>query len=126
MAAAGSVRGADLVEERMPQHRHHGFRNGIDLFFNAFPRTKQDPALRCRDPADDGLVGVERNGGERRVDERAEARPERPAGHARDVDDVDADVGQVDQRQLALGGHLRDRARRDRRRSSLGDCRGPR
>ena len=110
----------------MAQHGQYGLRNGIDLFFNALPRAKQHPALRCRDTADDGLVGVEGNGGERGVDERAEARPERPADHARDVDDVDADLGQVDERQVPFGGHLRDRARGDRRCSSRGDCRASR
>ena len=59
VAQPRSVRGADLFEERMAQHGQHGLRNGIDLFFNAFPRAKQHPALRCRDTADDGLVGVE-------------------------------------------------------------------
>ena len=74
--------------------------------------------------ADDRLVGVERHRRERRVHERAEPRPERPlrprAGRRRPRSDR---VGRVDRAAITRGGHLRDRARRDRRRSSRGERR---
>ena len=81
----------DPIEERIAQHRGHDFDRGVDLLADVRIAAveRHDPALRLRHLRDDALAGVQRDGGQHGVHERAEPGAERTLGRPREVQDLD-------------------------------------